>query len=273
MVPVFRTLLYVPAHQPRMLEKSRDLDCDAIIFDLEDAVPQDQKVAARQNLQTFLKQAFEKPYLIRINALGTEAFDADLTAASALHPLAIVLPKAHSKAVFTTGTALDRLGNKTTGLLPMVESPLAVETMLPLLDASPRVLGAQIGAEDLTAELGVPRTSSGEEISYARHRVVYGCRARGLPAYDTPYLDFQDSDGLAQDARTARSIGFAGKVCIHPQQIEIINQAFAPTDAELNEARLLLAAAEKSAGGAFSYQGRMIDGPVLDRARQLLDRI
>lgn len=255
-----------------MLEKSRRLACDAVIFDLEDAVPRALKEDARTQLVEFLSTPFEKPCFVRINASGTDYYQSDLETVAVLRLVGLVLPKANAESVFLTSSALDNIGAQELAILPLIESALAVETVLPLLDASPRIMGAQFGAEDLTAELGIPRTPSGDEISYARHRVVYGCRARGLPAYDTPFLDFQDDEGLISDSRVARSIGFAGKTCIHPSQIDSINRAFAPTEQELDEARQLLSAAEKTPGGAFSFKGKMIDDPVLQRARQLLDR-
>lgn len=255
-----------------MLEKARDLPCSAVIFDLEDAVAPNEKSSARESLRTFLKQPFNKPYFVRINSLGTEQYDSDIRSLVHIDPLGIILPKASSEAVFVTSSALDSLqeSTKSVRILPLIESALAIETLLPLLDASPRVIGAQFGAEDLTVDLGTQRTARGEEINYARHRVVYGCRAKGLPAYDTPFLDFQNEDGLAFDCRSAKSIGFSGKTCIHPSQIELINQTFTPTDGEIAEAHEIVAAAEQASGGAFALHGKMIDGPVVDRARHIL---
>lgn len=257
-----------------MMEKARELACDAVVFDLEDAVASDEKNAARTLLAEFLTAGFKKPYFVRINALGTEYFESDLQALPRFNPRGIILPKATKEAVAATSELLHSIEgiSMEIGIIPLIESALAVETILAILDASPRVMAAQLGAEDLTADLGIPRTAHGEEINYARHRIVYGCRAKGLPAYDTPFLYFKNEEGLTFDSRTAKAIGFMGKTCIHPGQIPIINQSFAPTEEEIAAARAITAAAGTTSGGAFSLHGKMIDGPVIDRARQILAR-
>ncbi|MCB1120242.1 MAG: CoA ester lyase [Verrucomicrobiae bacterium] len=270
----YKSLLYVPANKPAMMEKSRGLPCHAVIFDLEDAVSPDEKEFARESLLEIVQASYAKPYFVRINPAGTEDHEKDLVILKKLHPQGIFLPKANAEAVFFTARTLVTLGgpNEKLALIPLIESALAVETMISILDASPRVRAAQLGAEDLTADLGVQRTKAGKELDYARHRVAYGCRARGLPAYDTPFMDIQDLAGLAEDCRRAKRAGFSGKTCIHPNQLETVNLAFTPTAGELHEAEKIVRAAEKAQTGVFLLEGRMVDAPVIQRARQILAR-
>lgn len=268
---IFRTLLYVPANRPRMLEKSRHLEHCSIIFDLEDAVPPDEKSAARQHLFEFLKEPFDKPCFVRINGVDTEYFEEDLRLVTQTQIRGLFLPKATPQHVSHVSHRIDSISQNPLGIIPLIETALAVETALPILQASTRVVSALFGAEDLTADLGIQRTAAGEELSYARHRVVYSCGALGLPAIDTPFLDFQNPVALEQDCLTAKKIGFAGKTCIHPNQVSVTNRCFSPTGAEIEEAREILEAAVRATGGAFSLNGKMIDGPVVDRARRILD--
>lgn len=270
----YKSLLYIPANQPAMMEKSRGLPCHAVIFDLEDAVGLEEKAFARETLARFVRTSYAKPYFVRINPVGTEDHRKDLLLLPQLKPRGIFLPKASAEAVFLTARSLSELGGgvETPGLVPLIESALAVETLLSILDASPRVRAAQLGAEDLTADLGIPRTKTGRELDYARHRIAYGCRARGLPAYDTPYPEIQDEAGLAEDCERARRTGFSGKTCIHPRQLEAVNQAFTPTAKEIKEAETIVKAAGKAGSAVFLLEGRMIDAPVILRARQTLAR-
>ncbi len=277
----YRSLLYVPADKPPFIEKAAQLDCDIVIFDWEDAIAPDAKEEARENLINTVSAGYARPYLLRINAVDTEFFKQDLLGLAKLNPLAVILPKADEESIRYFSSELDRLERESTDskepckVIPLVESAKAIETMISLLGASSRVIGAQLGAEDLTADLGIERTSAGKEIEYARHRVVYGCRACGLPAYDTPFLDYTDSKALEADCVAAKSIGFSGKTCIHPSQTATVNAAFSPSDSEIEEARRILVMANEAKmtkGGVFSIDGKMVDGPVLQRARSILRR-
>ena len=153
----FKSLLYVPANRPRMQEKARVLSCDAIIFDLEDSVAIGEKNEARKTLANHLAHPFPKPFLIRMNAVDTEFFRDDLSLLEHCVPEAIVLPKANRDSLVTAGSGLDELGpdKRSIGILPLIENALGVETVLGIMEASARVIGAQLGTEDLTAELGI----------------------------------------------------------------------------------------------------------------------
>jgi citrate lyase subunit beta/citryl-CoA lyase len=276
--PVFRSLLYVPLDKPRFIEKAKSAASDAIIFDLEDSISPDNKQIARDNLRLAASLDLENDCFLRINAVDTEFFKQDIESLFLLNPTGIILPKANRQSIAYACETL-RSAEKSSGqsegsckIIPLIESALAIETMLALLKASPRVIGAQLGAEDLTVDLGIERTTEGKEMEYARHRIVYGCRAMGLPAYDTPFLNFKDFEALEADCRNAKRIGFAGKTCIHPDQTDLINKTFSPGEKEIQEARRILAAAESAKmaeGGAFALDGKMIDGPVVDRARRI----
>mgnify|MGYP000140772735 CR=1 FL=1 len=269
---VYKSLLYVPANRPRMQEKARVLPCDAVIFDLEDSVAIEEKTEARETLKDYLAQPFPKPFLIRVNAVDTEFFRDDLSLLEHCAPQAIVLPKANRDSLVTAGSGLDELGpdKRSIGILPLIENALDVKTVLGIMEASARVIGAQLGAEDLTADLEIRRTEAGGEISYARHRVVYGARAMGCPAFDTPFVKLNNLQGLKQDCREARRISFSGKTCIHPSQLETVNRIFSPSTVEIDSALRIIEAVKAHEGGVFSMEGRMIDEPVIERARQIL---
>lgn len=277
---LLRSLLYVPANKPRMIEKATaGISSDAIIFDLEDAVPQNEKATARENLVALTGINWDPSIFVRVNSVMSEFFADDMKALSAIQPGGIVLPKADEDAVRHTCAKLDELGNppiQSMGkiqLIPLIESALAVETVMNIIEASPRVIGAQLGAEDLTCDLGICFSGQPDQLGYARHRVVYGCHACGVPSYDTPFRDFHDQKTLASECQLAKNIGFTGKTCIHPTQLETVNSSFTPTPTELEAAKRIVTAADQAKftdSGVFSMDGEMIDRPVVERARAVL---
>ena len=160
-------------------------------------------------------------------------------------------------------------------MIPLIETPASIVDAYEILGLSGFIDGVQLGAEDLTREMEVKRTGDGNEILYAREMLVFAAKARKVDVLDTPYTSVKDIDGLRRDARLAKSLGFTGKVCIHPSHIDVINEVFSPGKEDAEEAEELLKLfdlAKKDGKGAFSYKGKMVDSPVAERARGLLER-
>ena len=162
----------------------------------------------------------------------------------------------------------------TVKLIPLIETALGVENAFSIATASPRVTALFLGGEDLSADLRCKRTKGGEEIRYARGRMVMAARAAGIDVYDTPFTDVNDDEGALLDAQFAKSLGFSGKAAISPRHVPLINEAFSPTADEIEYATEVFAAieqAKRQGRGAISLRGKMIDAPIVERARQTLE--
>jgi citrate lyase beta subunit len=229
-----------------------------VIADLEDAVAPAEKPAAREVVARLA------PRLVRINGAGTEWFADDLALVEGMELDAVVLPKA-------TPHAVTALGDDGPSVIAIVETAqglrLAYETA-----SAQRVAALILGAVDLGAELGLEPRADGLEILHARSRVVVDSAAAGVrPPFDIVHLEIHDDVGLEAEAAFARSLGFRGKVCIHPQQVPIVNRAFGPSEGELAWARRVVEALDESGEGVLAVNGEMIDLPVVERARRILD--
>ena len=264
-----RSLLFAPGSDERKLRKALESAADGIVADLEDAVAPDEKAAARDVVRRVLGTAVTgtgRPAAVRVNGVETPYFRDDLVLVSELAPDALVVPKASPEAVAA-------LGSEGPPVIAIVETAeglrLAYETA-----RSPRVVALVLGAADLGAELGLEPRSDGLEILYARSKVVVDSAAAGIRApVDVVYLDLHDLEGLEEQARLARSLGFRGKACVHPDQVEVVNRVFAPTSAEVDWARRVVEAFEQGelAGrGVVALDGTMVDLPVVERARRIL---
>jgi citrate lyase subunit beta/citryl-CoA lyase len=266
-----------------MLGKAKDVKSDAIIFDLEDAVSITEKDAARENVSNIVSELAggEKEIIVRINALDEIWGYRDLLAIVPNRPSAVILPKADKKTIVAADLligAIERecgLEGGTVGLIPLFETAGAIANAYEILGASKRINGVQLGAEDLTKELEIPRTPSGEEIFWARSQLAMAAKARKIDILDTPYTGIRDLDGLRADTQHARATGFTGKTCIHPDHIETINSVFSPGTGEIAFAKGLLEAFEAAVAagkGACMYEGKMIDAPVAARAQRIMDK-
>jgi citrate lyase beta subunit len=261
-----RSLLFAPASEERKLRKALESEAHAVVADLEDGTAPDEKQAARAIVAEVLA-APRAGRILRVNPPGTEWFDGDLELARSLELDALVLPKA-------TPDTIDELGDGGPPVLALVESAeglrLAYETA-----SRPRVFSLALGALDLGAELRTTPRPDGLELLYARSKVVADSAAAGLRApFDTVFPDVRDADGFEAECLLARSLGFRGKLCIHPGQLEPANRIFAPTGEELAWARRVLAAHEHGLAegrGAVALDGKMVDMPVVRQARRLLE--
>lgn len=272
-----RSLLYVPSCSEKMLDKAIAVDADAVIFDLEDSVSPEEKEKARKNVEERLegKAYGKKEVIVRINSPDTPWGVEDMIKILPLSPDAIILPKADRVSVSALSTLMHALSPGGVRMIPLIETPASIVDAYEILGLSGFIDGVQLGAEDLTREMEVKRTGDGNEILYAREMLVFAAKARKVDVLDTPYTSVKDIDGLRRDARLAKSLGFTGKVCIHPSHIDVINEVFSPGKEDAEEAEELLKLfdlARKDGKGAFSYKGKMVDSPVAERARGLLER-
>lgn len=269
-----RSLLFVPGDRPERMEKALGLGADALILDLEDAVAPAAKPAAREAVAAFLARPRTVPLYVRVNPLDSGLIDDDLAACRSHPPDGVVLPKAGGGASVAALAA--RLDADTRILAIATETPAAVFALGSYAGASERLVALTWGAEDLPAAIGAA-TSREANGSYtapyqlARSLTLFGAHAAGVAAIETVYPDFHDLDGLAAYAARGRRDGFTGMMAIHPAQVAVINAAFSPSDAELDEARRIVALFDANPNaGALSLDGRMVDAPHLKAARRVL---
>jgi citrate lyase subunit beta/citryl-CoA lyase len=276
-----RSLLYVPVSSERFLAKAHERGADAVILDLEDAVAPAQKDAARARLGEAVAMAGRAGAVVfvRINS-EAERIGLDAEAACRAGAAGLLVPKAREPRAIAA--LADFLGGieRTTGraamsLVPMIEDPGAVLDARAIALASPRVFALVAGGEDLATALGAEPTP--EVLHFPKMMVHFAAKAAGVRSFGLlrTVADYNDLEGIEKSAREARRHGFDGASCVHPAVVPILNRAFSPTQAELDHARALVGAhdAATAAGrGAFEFEGRMVDEPVVRRARALLDR-
>jgi len=270
-----RSFLFTPGNNPAMLLAGPIFGADALILDLEDAVAPGQKDAAR----ILVAEALGKiPYggvetVVRINPLSTPYGEDDLRAMLKAGPDTILLPKAEPRALAQASAMIQEAGAKT-GILGLLETALGVETAFEC-GGIPVVTGLFFGAEDFTADIGARRSAEGLEILYARQRVVVAAAACAIDSIDTPFTGIDLGEDFFADLEVTKKLGFTGKACISPRHVEGINRALSPSAEEINYARRVLEAdaeATRRGLGAVSLDGRMVDAPIVARARATLRR-
>lgn len=277
-----RSMLFLPGNSPNILLNANFLGSDSIILDLEDAVAPTEKDAARilvRNAITSL--GYTKEVIVRINPVESPYWQKDLREIIRVKPDMIMPTKvscgADVKVVADFITQLEKEYEMEEGgvkLIPLIETALGVENAYEIASADPRVTAIFLGGEDFTADMRCKRTKEGTEIFYARSRMVLAARAAGVDVYDTPWTDVEDYDGLIEDAKFAKSLGFTGKSSISPRHIPFINEVFSPTEEEIQYARDVFDCIEKAKAegkGVVSLRGKMIDAPIVARARQVLE--
>ena len=261
-----RSFLFAPGSDERKISRALEAGADAVIADLEDAVLEAEKPRARERVASLLAAPAPCLRLVRVNGVGGRWFADDLAAVAELALDGIVLPKATPEAVAAA----------TEGGPPVVA---IVETAAGLRDVhdvagAPGVAALVLGAVDLGLALGLEPRPDGIELLFARSSVVLASAAAGLRGpVDQVWLDVRDDAGLERDCALGRSLGFRGKACIHPAQVPVVNESFAPAESELRRAREVVAAYEQAAAagrGAVALDGELIDLPVVERARQVL---
>ena len=278
-----RSMLFLPGNTPNMIINGDSLGADNIILDLEDAVSPDEKDSARLLVRNAIKRmGFTGVEItVRINSIDTDYWKHDLDAIVPLKPDLIMPPKVGGAedilAVEEYMEYVERTNGMETGtvrLIPLLETARGVENAFEIASCSKRVAALFLGGEDLTADLRCKRTKGGNEIDYARKRLVVAARAAGVEVYDTPFTDVNDDEGLVADAEYAKSLGFTGKSAIAPRHIRFINEVFSPSLKDIEYAKLVFEAIRKGkeqGKGAVSLRGKMIDKPIVERARQTLE--
>jgi len=272
-----RSVLFVPGVNARAMEKVRELKTDGLIFDLEDSVAPDAKPAARAQIAAALKQGGygKRELVLRVNGATTPWQRDDLAFAATLPIDAVLLPKTeNADEVRAAERALETAGaSPQVALWCMMETPRGFLHAEAIASSSKRLAALVMGTEDLGKDLHAsPRPDRGPFLA-AMQICVLAARAFGLSPLDSVYRDFGDDTGLAAQCRQARDLGYDGKTLIHPRQVAIANQEFAPSAAELDEARALIAAFEAAATagkGVAANNGQMVEKLHVDAAKHLL---
>jgi citrate lyase subunit beta/citryl-CoA lyase len=271
-----RSVLYMPGANARALDKARTLPCDGLILDLEDAVAPEAKPAAREAVRAAVALGYPgREVVIRVNGLGTPWHDEDLAAAAAAAPDAVLAPKISSADdVHTVERALVAAGApERTRLWAMLETPLAMFAAAEIAAASPRLAVLVMGTNDLAKELRAEYVADRAPLLTGLGLCLLAARAHGLVILDGVYNDVADLAGFEAECVQGRQLGFDGKTLIHPGQIEACNRVFAPDDAQVADARAVLAAWEQARAegrGVATVNGRMIENLHVANATRLL---
>jgi citrate lyase subunit beta / citryl-CoA lyase len=271
-----RTRLYLPGNTPKFFINAGLHQPDAVILDLEDSVPPPEKDAARLLVRNALRAVsfYGAERMVRINQLPLGLEDVRMVACHGVDT--IVIPKVEDAAqVKTVYALLNDLGAPQLHLLPIVESARGALNAYGIATAAPTVVALAIGLEDYTADIGAQRTAGGRESAWACSQVINAARAAGVQPLASVFSSVDDTEGLRAYAQEARALGFDGVGCIHPRQVRVVHEAFAPADKEMEQAQRILAAfdeATAAGSGVVAVDGRMVDAPVVERARQTLRR-
>lgn len=277
-----RSKLFVPGIRPELFAKALASDADGLSFDLEDSVPEEAKALAREHLAALLGstelRVSRKCVVVRINPLGSTHFDQDMAQLARPGVHWINLPKVESgDDVLRAVDALERAeaANAVEApirLLVNIETPRGLRMSASIAAAHPRVIGLQLGLADLFAPFGIDRADA-KNVHAVMLAMRLSAAEAGVLACDAAFIDVHDSEGFIAEAQMARSLGFVGKSCIHPRQIALANEAFRPTSVEVDAARRIVEAADLAASrghAAYVVDGRMIDVPLLERARTMV---
>lgn len=283
MKPV-RSMIFTPGDRLDMVEKAVRSGTDAVIVDLEDAVSNDNKPTARANLANLPPSTV--PYYVRTNGSTTTWFWEDVAAVGEADVVGLILPKAESPTVMSQVDGALTVGEMHSGkpagqitLIPLIESAIGVRLTYEIASASDRVECVMFGGGeqgDLVADLGAEWTPEGTGLMHARSQVVLSARAAGVPyPMEAVFMDFRDNEALRVESEIARTLGYVGKVAIHPGQIPVINEVFTPTPEVVAYQRKVLAAfeeAEAAGKASIAVDGRMVDYAVARVAQTIIDR-
>jgi citrate lyase subunit beta/citryl-CoA lyase len=280
---LYRSWMFVPGNQQRRLEKAKELAADVIVYDLEDAVPLAEKEKARAMVKQTLQTNRGKRQFVRVNDPSTRHHEADVCGLVGADLAGIMLPKAadreqllHVDDLLARAERQCGLPVRSTEIVPLIETALGLYRAYEIAAACGRVKRLAFGSVDFTLDIGARLTKEGTEILYARSQLVVLSRAAGIePPIDAVFIDVKDGEGLKRDAVLARQLGFQGKLVIHPDQIGVVNEAFSPSAEEIAEAKKIAEAFDRAlAAGSAAVQvdGNMIDYPVAERARRILEQ-
>ena len=284
-IDFIRTALFVPANRPDRIDKAVNTPADAVIVDLEDAVPPALKAEARPVVREKIQKHNTPRLLVRVNALDTEFVQADLDELVVEGLGCIIFPKMEkpdhlrkANQLLSEAEARNGIPAGAVSMIALIESALGVENAFRIISGKTnpdRLFSAAFGAADFTLDMGIEMTKTGAEIAFPRARLAVACRAAGVePPIDTPYMiDLKDPEALKADAKRAKQLGFQGKLCIHPNQVEICNKIFSPTDKDIEQAQKIVDAfkeAEAAGTGVLQVDGKFIDFPLVKQAQRVL---
>jgi citrate lyase subunit beta/citryl-CoA lyase len=285
-IDLARTVLFVPGNRPDRVDKAIQTAADMVAIDLEDAVPLAEKTQARVAVKEKVKQHASRAVMVRVNSLDTTLTAGDLAEVLAPGLAAVMLPKVQQPEdvqrihiLMCEQETARGVPVGSVGLVSLLETALAVENAFGIASAKmshSRPHRMAFGAADFTVDMQVAMSKSGEELKYPRARIAVACRAAGIAApLDSPFMvDLKDVDALRADTLRAKHLGFGGRLCIHPNQIEICNQIYSPTEQEIAIAERVVAAyveAEAVGKGAIQVDGKMIDYPIVAQYRRVLE--
>lgn len=279
-----RSMLFVPGSNAAMLSNSFIYKPDSIMFDLEDAVALKEKDTARllvaHALQHPLYQEIET--VVRVNPLDSEFGLLDLNAVVRAGVDVVRMPKTETAQdvidMDREITEIEKACGREVGstkMLAAIESPLGITQANQIATASPRLIGIALGAEDYVRNLKTERSPEGIELLFARCSILQAARAAGIQAFDTVYSNANNEEGFLKEAALIKQLGFDGKSLINPRQIELLHNLFAPTQKDVDQAKRIIEAAEEAerqGSGVVSLNGKMIDAPIIDRAKLVLER-
>jgi len=279
-----RSMLFMPGSNAAMISNTFIYKPDAIMFDLEDAVALKEKDSARilvaHALQHPLYQEIET--VVRVNPLDSEFGLADLNAVVRAGVDVVRMPKTETAQdvidMDREITEIEKACGREVGstkMLAAIESPLGITQANQIAMASKRLIGIALGAEDYVRNLKTERSPEGIELLFARCSILQAARAAGIQAFDTVYSNANNEEGFLAEAALIKQLGFDGKSLINPRQIELLHNLFAPTQKDVDQARRIIDAAEEAERnglGVVSLNGKMIDAPIIDRAKLVLER-
>ncbi|WP_029495355.1 citrate (pro-3S)-lyase subunit beta [Haemophilus sputorum] len=279
-----RSMLFVPGSNAAMISNTFIYKPDSIMFDLEDAVALKEKDSARilvaHALQHPLYQEIET--VVRVNPLDSEFGLNDLNAVVRAGVDVVRMPKTETaQDVVDMDLAITEIEKAcgrevgSTKMLAAIESPLGITQANQIATASKRLIGIALGAEDYVRNLKTERSPEGIELLFARCSILQAARAAGIQAFDTVYSNANNEEGFLKEAALIKQLGFDGKSLVNPRQIELLHNLFAPTQKDVDQAEKIIAAAEEAERnglGVVSLNGKMIDAPIIDRARLVLER-
>ncbi|AIB45534.1 citrate lyase beta chain, citryl-ACP lyase component [Haemophilus influenzae CGSHiCZ412602] len=279
-----RSMLFVPGSNAAMLSNSFIYKPDSIMFDLEDAVALKEKDSARLLVAHALQHPLYKEIetVVRVNPLDSEFGLLDLNAVVRAGVDVVRMPKTESAQdvldMDHTITEIEKACGREAGLTKMlaaIESPLGITQANQIAFASKRLIGIALGAEDYVRNLKTERSPEGIELLFARCSILQAARAAGIQVFDTVYSNANNEEGFLKEAALIKQLGFDGKSLINPRQIELLHNLFAPTQKDVEQAKRIIEAAaeaERQGAGVVSLNGKMIDAPIIDRAKLVLER-
>lgn len=279
---MLRTCMFIPGDKDKHLEKLKTFSADAYILDLEDAVAEKNKSTARQKVKRIIEETENPSIFVRVNDVGTDYFLDDIQ--EVIHPnlAGIVLPMANKKEdIVIADYLLGKIENKhlmqngSVSIIPIIETTSGLYHAYDIASVSKRVSCLAFGAEDFMLHTNMETDEEQTQLLYARSKLVTESNAAGInPPVDSVYTDFRDNEGLKNAAMAGRKLGFQGKLVIHPNQIQVVNEVFSPSVEQITEAEEIVEAYNKallSGSGAVQVNGKMVDAPVAERAKMILE--